>query len=1511
MLKTFFCNTGKLRHFLMLIVLLAFQKQIKAQACIGCITTINSNSSANVTIGPSDFVCISPGVTVTGNITLNGGKLCNQGTVSNLTLIKGYFYNYGSFSKPNGNLTVSNAKNLWIECYPNSGFDLSNSMNIDAESNLDSIMINVYKGAKFSIGKNLTITKGWLKIRNGLNASSAESLPIQSYINIGGQLNVSSSALRILNTADGLINITGVVNLDAKYNKTILNYGLFSCNSSFNITGNGQNTYKVLIDNNGTFNIAANLSSAYNNGTVTINNNSFPVKPQPSFSIGKTLSLTKSDNVFNNKTILNIGLDAFIENASLTNAGKVYVDRDVEVKAGTITNANQMFILRDFLVSNINGTVNENGYLSVGRVFNNAGIFSMSKYAYLNTTNYYNLNNGTINGPSTISNDNEYAIIFIKNQSQNTGYINGNVLIYDQTLVGTTGNEGYGFDLVTQGNRISNTVLFAVRSAGPNNPPLINCRALQNLFGINAPGPLSVNCPGDGITLFSQFQQIASGGNINFPLSNTSYTWQPGNLIGQSVAVNPTVTTTYTVYAKHPNGCVFQTTLTVNVPNISAPTISYTTLAPFSSTATVSFPITISGAPTGGVFWYNPGNGLNINLTNGTITNPTCAQGTYTVYYQVPEGPFCYSLYTASVVITIEYTDCFFEISPNKASLCVGDQILLNTIGGGPDGFTWTPSTNLSCTNCASPVLTYTGSPNQYTITSSRNGVVCGSTIFTITPRADCVDNSIVGCCFSNYGAVVYVNDVNTHINVYCNLVNELGQYPSFAIKKGEFQSEGNVNVKYDWIHNAQNNLYNTKQGNSSFFGNDQNMKGNSNTHFNYLLLNGNGVKKIWIDEYAHSDLDLTTNELSIQNFSFFMKNPSANSYRSSGFASSGVNGYFSTVLGPNSGPIKKNLYPLGSKATMLQPYRYRPLEISNNNSLSSDEVSANFMNIPPALISDVVFVNSTFSLTNIVTDKAPSILSMNTKYYHKLKNTVTPAPTFTSDIAIKSYYLSVDGSYQSLTEWEKSTTSQLDWWGSTPGGTGSGIPSTNPGTFGQVYAESSGLQTFNGKPYALAQSGIYINTSAFGGTLSTGSGTVGTVITVSAVPTNSTSTTTNTTTVISGTTTAVATNTTTTVVLGGVTTSTTTSTTGTVTTVLTSTTTTSGGVTTTTTSSTTGTVTTVTSSTTAPGVGGTTTSTVSTTTGTLTTVTTTTTTPPVGGVSSTTLTSTGGGTTTTTTSTVTNNGNTSTSVTNVVTVVGTSTTVTTQTCVAIATGTVAVTTCSTQVGTNPITVSTTTASSIGTGNPINIPIGGGLNLPYGTGPLSGNILTNTNLNLSPNPVSNDYVITINPLTGCEIGSKIKFTVTPSGTINPTSVVYGTSASPGYLGELSPDVYTIDNVNSGIILSSTPKDILAACINTIVITTTGASDYTMNKSNTGEQISVTIPSIGGLTIGSFQLFDAAMVSVQAPVPLSFGTNLISVAGFPSTISNGVYNFEFQLIFGANTETVKGQFIIKP
>jgi hypothetical protein len=220
-------------------------------------------------------------------------------------------------------------------------------------------------------------------------------------------------------------------------------------------------------------------------------------------------------------------------------------------------------------------------------------------------------------------------------------------------------------------------------------------------------------------------------------------------------------------------------------------------------------------------------------------------------------------------------------------------------------------------------------------------------------------------------------------------------------------------------------------------------------------------------------------------------------------------------------------------------------------------------------------------------------------------------------------------------------------------------------------------------------------------------------------------------------------------------------------------------------------------------------------------------------------------------------------------------------------------------------TSSTSTSGSGGDGS-----AGNGFDNPLGTG-TSGTGSTGLT---SPN-TPGDYEITITPTDDCALPGKIKFTVNADGTISSSNVKYGLVGSSTYLGPLSEDVYTIDNVNSGLILHSTPKSILKQCVNGVKVATSSGSDFVLNKLLPSETLNVILPTTtAGVTFHNFELYNASGGLISSTVLTQGITNTIPVTGFPSTIPNGVYNFKFNVDITVSstttTQLVKGQLIIK-
>lgn len=330
-------------------------------------------------------------------------------------------------------------------------------------------------------------------------------------------------------------------------------------------------------------------------------------------------------------------------------------------------------------------------------------------------------------------------------------------------------------------------------------------------------------------------------------------------------------------------------------------------------------------------------------------------------------------------------------------------------------------------------------------------------------------DEEIIGCIFGNFGAGVYVNS-GTNLNVYCNLLNELGSINTTTnlIEKGEFRNKGDINVSKEWINNA-GILFITQEGITDLIGDNQKMKGNSSTHFNKLELGeysqNSAVKSIMLDQYAHDTLDLVNSELATEGNVFYVKDDNVYSVsRLTGFVSTDQpTGYLSREMVNTSNDAY--LFPMGSKLSNL---RYRPIEIAiNPDPLNTvyDEMKVNFQNHNP--------------FDDGLTTLSPAVSSVNDKYYHKINSTNTSQQA--TDINIKYYFLLNDGNFQSIAHWEPTN----PFWETTPGQNSSLTP-----VQGLVYAESDGTHSFDEEPYVLAQAGFVVGTGNFP---ATGNGNTGT----------------------------------------------------------------------------------------------------------------------------------------------------------------------------------------------------------------------------------------------------------------------------------------------------------------------------------------------------------------------------------------------------------------------------------
>ena len=225
---------------------------------------------------------------------------------------------------------------------------------------------------------------------------------------------------------------------------------------------------------------------------------------------------------------------------------------------------------------------------------------------------------------------------------------------------------------------------------------LITVNPLPVITGSASPG---IVCPGAPVTLTGTTPSV-------------TWNWQPGNLSGSPVVVNPVVQTTYTVTATSTAGCTKTQTFVILMH--PTPTAS-TTVSP---SATICSGQTATITATGGVsYLWMPG-----STTGNTRVVNTAA--TYTVTVTNAQG--CTA--TATRVITVNPTPTVGTTITN-ANICLGASTTMT--GTGALTYIWQPGSLTGTSVTVSPAITTT-----YTVTGT-NASGCTNTstrLVTVSP---------------------------------------------------------------------------------------------------------------------------------------------------------------------------------------------------------------------------------------------------------------------------------------------------------------------------------------------------------------------------------------------------------------------------------------------------------------------------------------------------------------------------------------------------------------------------------------------------------------------------------------------------------------------------------------------------------------------------------------------------------------------------------------------------------
>lgn len=201
---------------------------------------------------------------------------------------------------------------------------------------------------------------------------------------------------------------------------------------------------------------------------------------------------------------------------------------------------------------------------------------------------------------------------------------------------------------------------------------------------------------------------IASGGTGSY-----TYSWTNGNT--QSMANNLTPGS-YTITITDSSGCSTQQNFSITEPAPLSSTI--TSIPDTCNTGLGSAQITVSGGV--GAYTYSWGNGN----TNSSISGLT--SGNYSV--TVVDNNGCSTLQFVNI---INIGSATADAGPD-VSITRGTQTTLAATGGG--GYSWSPSTGLSCISCENPVANPTTTTKYFVVVTAENGCTAlDSVLITVT----------------------------------------------------------------------------------------------------------------------------------------------------------------------------------------------------------------------------------------------------------------------------------------------------------------------------------------------------------------------------------------------------------------------------------------------------------------------------------------------------------------------------------------------------------------------------------------------------------------------------------------------------------------------------------------------------------------------------------------------------------------------------------------------------------
>lgn len=256
-----------------------------------------------------------------------------------------------------------------------------------------------------------------------------------------------------------------------------------------------------------------------------------------------------------------------------------------------------------------------------------------------------------------------------------------------------------------------------------------NCAITDSVLVTVLPDPPADAGNNVAICLGDSVQLNGSGGGFG-----ATFSWDPSTGLSctncQNPIASPTITTTYTINVSVPAGCIGTDEVTVVV---SSPT------ANAGADQLICDSTAVNLFATGGVSYsWSPATGLS--CTN--CQNPSALPSSTTTYtVTVTDATGCTNIDTVDVIV-----GSYPEISiQGDTIICVGETVQIFASGGAI--YSWSPSTGLSCTNCANPFASPSANTNYTLNADDGNGCITSETISFIVnplPNVDAGNDTII-----------------------------------------------------------------------------------------------------------------------------------------------------------------------------------------------------------------------------------------------------------------------------------------------------------------------------------------------------------------------------------------------------------------------------------------------------------------------------------------------------------------------------------------------------------------------------------------------------------------------------------------------------------------------------------------------------------------------------------------------------------------------------------------------